>query len=280
MKTIEQVLKLSIEHLQKKGIKNPRRQAEEVIADALEIGRLDLYTRFHCPLTDPELEKCREAIMRRGRGEPSQYIRGQVEFLNCILKVTPDVLIPRQETEILAEKVIVYLMKENLKGKVLWDVCCGSGCLGISIKKKFPELSVSLADISEKALDIAKENAERNDAEVTSLLGDLLSTFAGQSADFFVCNPPYISESEFNDLEIEVKQEPRNALIAGKTGLEFYRRLAEELPNYLKPNARIWFEIGYKQGEEIKQLFSKAPWASCEIQKDWSGHERFAFISL
>lgn len=281
MKTIQDVLVLSTEHLQKKGIKNPRRQAEEVISDALEITRMALYMRFECPLTEPELIRCREAVMRRAHGEPVQYIRGSVDFLNCCIKVNRNVLIPRPETEILAERIIQELADEDVAGKVLWDVCCGSGCLGIAIKKKIPQLKVVLSDLSEKALAIAKENAESNEVEVTCLQGDLLSPFVGKKADYVVSNPPYISEKELEDLEIEVKKyEPQGALLAGKTGLEFYQRLANELPKYLNNGAQLWLEIGSTQGPAVSSLFSNPPWTSCLIAKDWAGHDRFAFVRM
>lgn len=281
MKSLLDVLKLSTQYLQQRGIQQPRRQAEEIISDALGIKRMELYLQFDRPLVESELELCRSRLARRAKGEPSQYIRGEVEFLNCSIKVTPDVLIPRQETEILTDKIIQELKKENIEGKTLWDVCCGSGYIGIAIKKHLPGLQVSLSDISEPALQLARENAARNHVEVKCFEGDLLAPFAGKKTDYFVCNPPYISEQEFDTLDVEVRNyEPRIALISGQTGLEFYQRLSRELPPHLEPHGKAWFEIGKGQGNAIKEIFSTPPWKRSRVEQDWAGHDRFFFLEI
>jgi release factor glutamine methyltransferase len=153
--------------------------------------------------------------------------------------------------------------------------------MGIALKKRFPELTVCLSDISSEALAIAAENASINCVEVELLEGDLLHAFKGRSADFIVCNPPYISEREFSSLDIEVRaHEPRRALIAGESGLEFYERLACELPSYLNPGSKIWFEIGTGQGEAVQKLFQGSFWKNCRVENDWSGHERFFSLEI
>lgn len=276
MKNILDVLTLSTDYLKQRGIANPRRQAEDLIADALQLKRLQLYVEFERPLNDLELDLCRKNLSRRGKGEPLQYIRGFVEFCDCRIQVTPDVLIPRQETELLAEKIIKDLSQVDCKGKILWDVCAGSGSLGLAIKKRIPDLTVVLSDLSQAALELAKKNAQENKLDVQFLLGDLLEPFSGQTCDFFVCNPPYIAEGEFAGLDPEVKNfEPKGALIAGASGLEFYERLAKELPKYLKKGGRGWFELGTGQGEPVLALFSGSGWKDCRYEKDWSGHDRF-----
>lgn len=281
MKTVLEILNLSMEYLQQKGVHNPRRQAEDLVSDALNISRLQLYTDFERPLTEPELNLCRTRLVRRGKGEPLQYIRGEVEFLECTIKVTPAVLIPRQETEILVDKIIGRLKEQELEGKILWDVCCGSGCIGIALKKKFPALRVVLSDLSSEALQVARDNARENAVDVSFVQGDFLNPFAGKKTHFFVCNPPYVSEEEFSQLDTEVSHyEPRSALVSGKTGLEFYQRLAKELPALLEPHGIAWFEIGKGQGEALKQLFSGVPWVLSRVEKDWAGHDRFFFLEI
>lgn len=280
MLTLLEIVKKSAQYLDQKGVANPRRQAEDLISDAMGFKRIDLYVDFERPLTEPEIVKCRAAIERRGKREPTQYIAGFVEFLGCKICVTPDVLIPRQETEILADKIIKTL-SETEGHKVFWDVCCGSGCIGIAIKKRFPDLEVVLSDVSEKALAVAKQNAQLNEVEVTFLQGDLLTPFSGKKADFFVCNPPYIAENEYSSLDPEVKQfEPKLALVSGPSGLEFYQRLSKELRAHLNPGAKAWFEIGYQQGEALKSLFLPPIWVKGEVQKDWSGKERFFLLEI
>lgn len=281
MRTILEILNLSTDYLTRKGIIQPRLQAEELISQALGLKRMDLYLQFDRPLIDEELSKCRDWLQRRGQGEPLQYIHGQVEFFNCVIKVTPAVLIPRQETEVLVDKVAKALAQETLAGKVLWDLCCGSGCMGIALKKRFPELIVCLSDISPDALAVAEENARNNGVEVELLKGDLLAVFNNKTSDFIVCNPPYVSEKEFTTLDTEVREyEPRQALISGKTGLEFYERLARELPPHLNPGSKVWFEIGKGQGKALQKLFQDPFWKKSCVENDWSGHERFFSLEI
>lgn len=281
MKTILDVIKLSTDYLKEKGIASARRQAEELVGDVLGIGRLQLYTDFDRPLVESELDRCRKSLARRAKGEPNAYIRGEMEFHGCLIKVNPHVLIPRQETEILVDIIFKELMNHELENKILWDLCCGSGCIGIALKKKFPQLHVVLADISENALEVAKENALLNDASVEFLQGDLFQPLKGRKANYLVCNPPYVSEAEYGSLDISVKNfEPRTALVAGREGLEFYERFASELKDYLYPSAKSWFEIGYRQGVAVASLFQGKPWKQRRIDKDWAGHDRFFFLEI
>lgn len=279
MQSVLDILNLCTQYLQKRGIAGARRQAEELLCDALQTNRLKLYLDFERPVTQAELDKCRTYLNRRAQGEPLAYIHGFVEFYGCHLKVTPAVLIPRQETEILADKIVKQLMKEPVEGKVLWDICCGSGCLGIAIKKQLPGLTVVLTDLSLEAVEIAKENAKANQVDVEVLQGDLLVPFKGHKAHYVVCNPPYIAESEYEKLDPEVRRyEPKLALVGGVKGTEVYEQLAQELPHYLTPSAKIWFEIGYQQGDKIKNLFKGPNWKSQQVENDWAGHSRFFFL--
>ena len=279
MKSLLEVLQLSEEYLKQKSIVHPRRQAQDLICDALGLNRMQLYTEHDRPLTHNELEMLRSKLARRGRGEPNAYIHGHVPFFDCHFLVTPDVLIPRQETEVLAEKIAKEI--GDGKGKILWDLCTGTGCLGISLKKRFPDLEVVLSDISTKALVVAKENARVNQVDVAILEGDLFVPFKGRRTHYVVCNPPYVSEREFLLLDSEVREhEPRQALVSGTTGYEMYERLARELKDYLYPGARAWFEIGTGQGEGVKHLFQGPPWKKCQIERDWAGHDRFFFLEI
>ncbi len=276
MKSLLEIILLSEGYLKERGIPRARREAEEVIADVLGIKRIDLYLQFDRPLDQKELENCRQSLKRRGKHEPLQYIAGQVLFADIQLKVTPAVLIPRPETEILVEKVSEELKKLSLKDKVLWDLCTGSGCIGLSLKKRFPELKVILSDISSDALEVARHNALLNQCDVEFLQGDLLTPFVGKKCDFFISNPPYIKESEFASLAPEVRSyEPKQALVSGPSGLEFYQRLAEQLPHYINFFGKVWFEIGTGQGNEVKYFFQNGGWTQCTVEHDWAGHDRF-----
>ena len=280
MKTLLEILKLSTEYLTQKGISHPRRQAEELLMDSLSLSRLQLYLEYDRPLNPEELTLCRNRLQRRGKGEPLAYIHGIVDFLDCKIHVTPDVLIPRQETEILADLICKTLENEELSQKTLWDVCCGSGCLGISIKKRLPQLQVILSDISMEALKVARKNAEFNQVDVTCIQGDLLSPFAGKKTDYLVSNPPYISLDDYNNLDHEVKNfEPKLALIA-EDGYQFYRRFAEQLSTYLNTKSKVWLEVGTGQGEALHAIFDQPIWKKKEIKADWAGHDRFFFLEI
>ena len=237
-------------------LEQPQRQAEELFCDLLKKSRAQLYEHFEQELNMQQYEQSLHWMERRLNGEPLAYICGQVNFYGCSLKVNGCVLIPRQETEILVDEIVQQLTGEDLDNKMLWDLCCGSGCIGIALKKKFPSLKVIMSDYSPDALLIARQNAYLNQVDVSCLEGDLLSVLAGEKVNMIVCNPPYISTEEFTSCEKDVRcYEPREALIGGKTGLEFYRRLAGDLPNFLLPHGRVWLEIGHKQGVDMMSIF-------------------------
>lgn len=279
MKSILEVLNLSQEYLAKRGVKNPLKEAGELIAHALHMKRIDLYVEHDKVLVESELSEIRKRLERRGQREPLQYIEGEVEFYDCRLKVTPAVLIPRPETEILVDKIVKEL--KNVEGKTLWDIGTGSGAIGIAIKKKLPALQVVISDLSPEALQIALENAKNNQVEVKGYLSDIGKGLSDLKVDYVVSNPPYVASKELFELEPEVKlYEPKEALIAGPTGLEVYERLAKELPKHLNPNARVWLEIGKDQGESVVALFSTFPWKEVKLEQDWSGLDRFIRVII
>jgi release factor glutamine methyltransferase len=279
MKTIGEILKLTQKHLEEHGISNARRSAEDLLCHHLKKTRLDLYMNFEMPIEEKELIGIRQSLKRRAKGEPLEYILGEVKFFNLDITITPAVIIPRQETEIFLSKIVDKIKKTDVQGKVVWDVCCGSGCLGLGLKKSFADLEVVLSDISEEALNVAKINGQKNGLEVQFLQGDLLEPFVGKKADFIVCNPPYIGQKEYDALDPEVRSfEPKGALLAGPEGTEFYERFQSDLPRFLNPEGQVFFEIGYNQGTQIKNIFSAPCWRNVVVEKDWSGHDRFVFL--
>jgi release factor glutamine methyltransferase len=279
MKTIKDVMQLSAQYFAGRGIESPRRQSEELLSYVLGLKRIQLYMDYDRPLEELELEKCRSFLRRRTQGEPFAYIAGQVNFFDCKIQVNRNVLIPRQETEILLDlicKEINQTPVNQWQGKNVWDLCCGSGCLGIGLKKRCPFLNVTLSDISAEALAVAQHNAIENGVDVGFIHGDLLTPYQGMKANLVVCNPPYVSEEEYASLDPSVRNyEPKIALVGGPTGLEFYQRLCNELPPFLCSDAQVWFEIGYNQGNDIRTLFQSPPWREGKVMKDWSGHDRF-----
>jgi release factor glutamine methyltransferase len=281
MKTLREILTISANFLKEKKCPRYRRDAEELIAYVLKLKRLDLYMQFDRPIQETELEILRPLLKRASKAEPVEYIIGEMTFYQCQLSLNADVLIPRPETEILVDQACRMFSVEDVHQKTAWDLCTGSGCIGIAVKKACPDLNVSLSDISKKALDIASKNAHRNNVQVELLQGNLLSPFEGRKTDIVFCNPPYISSKEFLTLDPSVKDyEPQEALIGGEDGLSFYRKLEDALPSYLNPKSKIFFEIGAEQGESVLNIFSGRGWKNRRVEKDWAGHDRFFFLEF
>ena len=280
MITLKEVLDKSIKFLSDKKILNSKREAEDLIAHVLSFKRIDLYTHFDKPLVDSELDRIRENLKKRASRIPLAYIEGSVEFYGCQIKVNEDVLIPRCETELLVDLIVKDLEKVELKGKILWDLCTGSGAIAIALKKRFPDLKVIASDLSIKALEVAQENADLNEVDIELHHGDLFQACDTQ-VNFLVSNPPYIPESEYQDLEVEVKNhEPKLSLVSGLTGLEIYERIANDITKILKSPAKAYFEIGYNQGSSVKKIFYSAGLLTSEIKKDYSQHDRFFLLEL
>jgi len=272
MKTALEILRLATSYLNEKGIERGRLLAEELLAQTLRCKRLDLYLGFDKPIEEKELTAFREKLKRCAKGEPLQYVLGEVMFYGARIQVDPRVLIPRSETELLVD----LIAKKVSSGKVL-DLCTGSGCIAIALKKKVPALEMIASDLSKEALQLASHNATINQVDISFLQGDLVEPFLGKKADVVICNPPYIREGEFFSLEPSVRNfEPKIALIGGKRGIEFYERLAKDLPSILAPFAKIFFEIGAGQGEAVKQIFG----GKGTIEKDFAGHDRFFFLEI
>jgi release factor glutamine methyltransferase len=281
MKTLGEILHLTVQYFKEKNIDRSRRTAEELLSHILQLPRMDLYLQFDKPLLQQEVDSFRELVKRKLKGEPLEYLLEKINFYGCTISVTKDVLIPRPETEILLDKACSLLKNLPLEKKVAWDICTGSGCLGIALKKTFPQLNVALSDLSEKALNLARINAKNNEIEIECLQGDLLRAFGQRKADIILCNPPYVSNKEYCELDMSVRDyEPKEALVGGDDGLLFYKRLSEELPNFLNSGAKVFFEIGTGQGKAVQNLFSASCWCKISLEKDWAGHDRFFFLEF
>ncbi len=279
MKTLGNILSLSTKFLEENNINKPRLSAEEIIAYVLGCKRLDLYLLFDKPMEEVELEKIRQLLKRRCKNEPIEYIKGKVEFYNCSIEVSKDVLIPRKETEQLVDLVKEKLLNENLENKILWDVCCGSGCIGIALKKLFPKVKVVLSDICPLAMDVARRNSEINNVDVDLIKSDCIENIPG-TCHFLVSNPPYVTEDEYLSLDDEViSYEPKKALIGGTNGLDVYEKLAFEIKNkFIGVKYKLFFEIGESLGLDIQNIFFKYLKIKGNIIKDWSNKDRFFFL--
>lgn len=277
MKTILEVVHLTSDYLKQKNVPSFKREAEALIASALGLKRMDIYLHFDRKLTESDLKICHDFLKRRAAREPLEYITESTTFMNLELKVNQRVLIPRSETEILVEMVIKTLRTKDLKNKVLWDVCTGSGCIALALKYAFPDLKVVASDLCAQALEIADYNAQKHGLDVEFVQGDFLNPFKGK-CDFLVCNPPYISEEEYLTLDPEVTQfEPKKACIGQDNGLEFYKKMAEEWEGKTHPQALGWMEIGYNQKKAVLGLFQKKEF-NCSVLPDWSGKDRFFLL--
>ena len=206
-------------------------------------------------------------VKRRLSGEPLQYVLGEWDYWGMTFTVDARALIPRPDTELLTETALKILTG----GERILDLCCGSGCIGISIAANVPVELVS-ADISPDALPLTLENAKRHGVRMTALESDLFSEISG-IFDLIVCNPPYLSEEEMRSMENSLRFEPASALDGGKDGLDFYRRIRLSYSDYLKPGGIMLLEIGCAQAEEVLRLF---PGAS--IQNDYGNRPRCVIV--
>jgi release factor glutamine methyltransferase len=258
MLTVLEAINLTTDYFTKKQIESPRLNAELILSSVLELKRLDLYLQFERPLNHIEKTKYRDLLKRRSEGEPIQYLLGFTEFYGEKFLVNRNVLIPRPETELLVEKII----SENFTLE--------------EIKKNIPNAEITSIDISENAIEIARKNEEiiLKTNKINFLNLDIFDEEKLKSLgkyDIIVSNPPYVSEDEYPNLQIEiVNYEPKNAITDGKDGIEFYRQIEKRCMNLLNGNGKIYLEIGKDQENSILNLFDDE-YFDKEKVKDYSG---------
>lgn len=269
------LLSKSIQYLKKYNVENARLDAEYIFAHVLGVKRASLILNFNMEISEENKNLIRKYIVRRGKyREPLQYILKEWEFYGRTFKVAEGVLIPRPDTEILAEQCII-LMKDFENPKIL-DIGTGSGAISVTLAKELPNSEVLGLDISDEALKIAVENRELNGASNLKFLkSDVFQHVKEKNYDLIVSNPPYIPVEEYNELMPEVKQyEPRMALTDGGDGYYFYRKISEESMKYLKNGGYLAFEVGYNQGETVSQLMEKNGFRIEARIADYAGIER------
>lgn len=271
--TVLKVLEWTAGHLQQKGVDNPRLDAELLLADALQLDRVGLYLNYDRPLQEVELAACRERVRRRAGREPLQYILGHCEFWSLPLTVTPAVLVPRPDTEVLVEEALKRLPADD--GRVL-DVGTGSGAIALALASEKPQLQVVGLDASSEALAVARDNAAALGlaGRVEMVAGDLFALPTGPWS-LLVSNPPYIPTGELAGLMPEVRDfEPAAALDGGADGLECYRALARQAPLLLEPGGWLLVEVGQGQAGEVEALLSAAGLVETTIRDDYAGIPR------
>lgn len=276
--TVLEVIQRSSEFLARKGVESPRLQVELLLAHVLRMPRMKLYLNFERPLMDAELGALRGMVKRRSEREPLQHIIGSASFCGLEIAVNRDVLVPRPETELLAEEAWKFLSTLNPQPSTMLDFGTGSGCLALAIAAKCPQVMVHAIDISEPALKVASENALRLGLANRVLFhaGDGFGALPGEARfDLIVSNPPYVPSAQLATLEPEVRDyDPRLALDGGADGLGFYRRLAAEAGLWLEPRGKLMLELGDGQGRGVSELVTERGWTVEAVLKDYSACER------
>lgn len=269
MSTLEEVFKEGKRLLTEVNIEEAELDAWYLLEYCFGITRMSYYMNPKKEVSQDQYLRYQEAIKCRRKRIPLSHITKERDFFGYTFFVNEHVLIPRQETEILVEEAL-----KCCKGKRVLDICTGSGCIAITIRKEGDPSGVVAVDISTDALEVAKLNAKTLEADVTFIYSDLYQHVEGRY-DVIVSNPPYIKTSEIKELMPEVRlHEPMLALDGMEDGLVFYRRIIDDAKNYLNPEGRILFEIGYDQGQEVKELLLMAGFLDVNVIKDLTGRDR------
>ncbi len=270
--TVLKMLSWMTDFFADKGIDNPRLDAQLMLAWLLGLDRIGLYMQHDRPLDAAELDRLRSLVRRRGQREPLQYLLGETEFWSLPFKVSPAVLIPRADTEILVEESLKHAASEGS----LIDVGTGSGAIAISLASELSQWQVTAFDISGDALAIAKANAELNHlSQRIDFCQGTLAELPAEKYDLIVSNPPYIDADEWTGLMPEVRDhEPKLALVAANNGLECYQLLAVQAVRCLNPGGWLLVEIGYQQGDAVMRLFEMAGLKNVYLRHDYAGQPR------
>ena len=275
--TIGKILKWTEQYFAEKKIDNPRLDAEVLLSHVLKKERIYLYVHFDEPLEAPELKAYRELVKGRVQHVPVAYLTGCREFMGLSFHVTPAVLIPRPETEILVQ-IAVERLRAKEGEKIFADIGTGSGAICLSVLHYVPEARAETVDISEEARTVAGQNAEQLGVadRIVFHTGDLMAPLRGKRFCAILSNPPYIPDGDIEGLPEDVRcAEPRTALAGGSDGLAFYRRLASEAADYLTEDGFLAMELGIHQAEPVRQLLEAAGrWTSVDIRKDLAGIKR------
>ena len=280
--TVLEAIQRSAEFLAKKGVDSPRLQAELLLAHLLKMPRMKLYLSFERVLTATEVDAFRELVKRRGQREPLQHIVGSTCFCGLEIAVSRQALVPRPETELLAERGWRFLNEvASRAGETpsALDFGTGSGCLAIALASKCATAEVCAVDVSAEALELARENAGRLGVagRIRFVQGDGFGALAAaERFDLIISNPPYIPSAEIGTLQPEVRDyDPRGALDGGADGLDYGRRLAAESASFLKPGGRLMLEFGDGQAESLRAIFQQQKWIVEAMVEDYTHRPRF-----
>lgn len=274
------LLKKATDLLEGRGVISPRLNAETLLAEATGMTRVELYTNFDRPVSPEETDRFRALVKRRLAHEPLQYITGCRGFRHLSLRVSPEVLIPRPETELLVERAL-QKMDEDPRMTVVLDLGTGSGCIALAVAQEQPRAEVHASDISPEALEVAGRNAEENGLEgrVSFYPGDLFAPLPERlrgGVHLVLSNPPYVPEREYAELPPEVREhEPRLALLAEGDGTGFHLRILQEARAWLSPGGWVILEVGAPQAAPVRERALEAGFEAVEIVFDYNGLPRF-----
>ena len=275
-KNIFNILKQAAEFLTSHNITEAQLDAEVLLCGVLKIKRNNLVTLRQETITQEQNQQYQNYLNRRITGEPVDYILGNSEFMGLTFKVNQNVLIPRPETELIVEQANKFI-KEN-KFKQVLDLCTGSGAIAVSVAHYNEDVSVVASDISQKALEIAKENAITNNVskKIEFIESNMFSNIINKKFDIIISNPPYVTKKEYEGLERELFFEPKNAFLAGEDGLEFYKIIADNSARYLNSKGVLLLELNANISLQIADLFSD--FLFVKIIKDYSGLDRILIV--
>lgn len=272
MSTYKELLQTAREFLKKSGIADADIDAWYLLAHVFGINRADFFMHENKKVSEDKALEYKKLIEKRASHVPLQYLTGVQEFMGLEFEVDENVLIPRQDTELLVEEVL-----KVSKDKAVLDMCTGSGCIIISLAKLGNIKEAVGIDISREALKVAKRNAYRLGAEVDFIYSDLFDNVEGVF-DIIVSNPPYIKTEEILSLIPEVKDhEPKLALDAGASGLVYYKRIIDEVNRFLNSGGYLFFEIGYDQGGAVSKMLEEQGFIDINVKKDLSGLDRVVY---
>jgi release factor glutamine methyltransferase len=281
--TVRRLLEWTSGFFSRKQVDSPRLSAELLLAHVLGVPRIRLYTDYERPVSEAHLSAYRELVRRAGEHEPIAYLTGRAHFFGLELIVTPDVLIPRPDTETLVENLLQWVRHEpELTAPRVLDLCTGSGCIAVAVASRLKTASVLATDISPKACAVARQNVEKHAlqdrviVEEGDLFEPLKSIVHAQPFHLITANPPYIPHANIETLDRNVRDyEPHLALDGGDDGLAVIRRILETAPRHLTPAGQLFMEMQFDQGDAIRQLVGQIDdWAPPKIIKDLAGKER------
>ncbi len=281
--TVAHLLTWTRDYLQRSGAESPRLCAEVLLAHAMHCQRIQLYTRFEEVPAEQVLTPFRALVKQAATGQPIAYLTGAKEFFALSFEVSPDVLIPRPETEILVERTIDLVRKSAAPAAAILDLGTGSGCIAISLARHLPDVRLFASDVSEAALLVARRNAARHAvaARIEFRAGDLFEPWSVSAGDgnpapfdIIVCNPPYVATVGAPVARNVRAFEPHGALFAGPDGLDVIRRVVAAAPRWLKAGGHLLLEIGYDQARRVRELLARPGWQDIVTYRDGAGHER------